>query len=74
MGNAYLRWRFGQAAITAKRKDSPLGTYASKLVEKRGKFKGNAILASKMARSACFIFMLTNGTVFDVERIIATSI
>lgn len=72
MGNAYLRWCFGQAAITAKRKDSPLGTYAAKLVEKRGKFKGNAILASKMARSA--YFMLTNGTVFDVERIISTSI
>ena len=72
MGNAYLRWTFGQAAVIAKRNHALLTPYAEKLVAKRGKFKGNAILANKIARSV--YFMLQNGMAFDAERLIATSI
>ena len=72
MGNAYLRWTFGQVAIIAKRSHPLLGVYADRLVAKHGKFKGNAILANKLARTV--YFMLQKGTVFDVERVIATSI
>ena len=72
MGNAYLRWTFGQVAIIAKRSHPLLTVYAERLVSKHGKFKGNAILANKLART--IYFMLQKGTVFDVERVIATSI
>jgi len=72
MGNAYLRWAFGQAAVLGKGSHDLLAPYAEKLIAKRGKFKGNAILANKIARAV--YFMLHNGTVFDAERVIATSI
>ncbi len=72
MGNAYLRWAFGQAALIAKRKHPLLTPYAEQLINKRGKFKGNAILANKIARAV--YHMLQSGTAFDAERVIATSI
>ena len=72
MGNAYLRWAFGQIAILAKQHDPLINVYAERLVSKHGKFKGNAILSNKIARSV--YFMLQNKTVFDVEQLIATSI
>jgi transposase len=72
MGNAYLRWAFGQAAVIAKRNHPLLTPYTEKLTSKHGKFKGNAILANKLARA--IYFMLQNGTAFDAERVIATSI
>ena len=72
MGNAYLRWAFGEAAVIAKRNHPLLTPYADKLVAKHGKFKGNAILANKLARAV--YFMLQKGTGFDAERLIATSI
>ena len=72
MGNAYLRWAFGEAAVIAKRNHPLLTPYAERLVAKRGKFKGNAILASKLARAV--YHMLQTGTVFDAERVVATSI
>lgn len=72
MGNAYLRWAFGEAAIIAKRNHPLLTPYAARLVSKHGKFKGNSILAAKLARAV--YHMLQTGTVFDAERVIATSI
>ena len=72
MGNAYLRWAFGQAAVMAKRNQPLLTPYAEKLIAKHGKFKGNAILANKIARAV--YFMLQKGTAFDAERVLATSI
>jgi len=72
MGNAYLRWAFGEAAVLAKQHHPLLSIYADKIIAKRGKFKGNAILATKLARAV--YFMLQSGTAFDVERVIATSI
>jgi transposase len=71
MGNAYLRWAFGQAAVIAKR--HPLiGPYAEQMVAKYGKFKANAILANKIARA--IYSMLHSGTIFDAEQLISTSI
>ena len=71
MGNAYLRWAFGEVAVITKRDHPLLRPYAQRLASKNGKFKGNAILANKMARSV--YFMLQKGTGFDAERIISTS-
>ncbi len=68
MGNAYLRWAFGQAAVICKRNHPLLTPYAELLVSKHGKFKGNAILANKLGRAV--YFMLQKGTAFDAELMV----
>lgn len=68
MGNAYLRWAFGEAAVICKRNHPLLTPYAEKLVSKHGKFKGNAIMANKLGRAV--YFMLRKGTAFDAELIV----
>jgi len=72
MGNAYLRWAFGEAAVIGKRNHPLLRPYAERLTSKRGKFKGNAILASKLARAV--YYMLQKGTAFDPELVVATTV
>ena len=71
MGNPYLRWAFGETAVLAKRSNPLLKTYAERLVAKHGKYKGNSILAAKLARAV--YHMLQKGTGFDVECVLATS-
>lgn len=71
MGNPYLRWAFGEAAVICKRHHPLLTPYTDRLVAKHGKFKGNAILASQLARAA--YFMLQSGTPFEPERIVSAS-
>jgi len=72
MGNAHLRWAFGEAAVHCKRNHPLITPYADRLIAKRGKFKGNAILAAKLARAV--YFMMQKGTAFDAEKLIATSL
>ena len=71
LGNAYLRWAFGEAAIIAKRDHEVLGPLAQRLEAKLGgnKFKANTVLAIKLARAV--YFMLRDHTVFDPERLVA---
>jgi transposase len=70
LGNAYLRWAFGEAAIIAKR-DARLGPLAQRLEARLGnKFKANTVLAIKLARAV--YFMLKTKTVFDPARLVAT--
>jgi transposase len=69
LGNAYLRWAFGEAAIIAKR-DALLGPLAQRLETRlNNKFKANTVLAIKLARAV--YFMLKTKTVFDPERLVA---
>jgi transposase len=68
MGNPYLRWAFGQAAVLCKRNHPLLTPYAEMLVSRHGKFKGNAILANKLGRAV--YFMLQKGTAFDAELVV----
>ncbi|MEI6565026.1 MAG: IS110 family transposase [bacterium] len=69
MGNAYLRWAFGEAAVLCKRSHRLVSPYADRLVAKHGTFKGNAILAHQIARAV--YYMLQSGQVFDAERLVA---
>ena len=71
LGNPYLRWAFGEAAVLGKRHHEALDAYSRHLEKKHGKFKGNSILASKLARAA--YFMLKNGTSFDLEQLTGSS-
>jgi len=68
MGNGYLRWAFGEAALMAKRNHPLLTPYAEQLVARRGKFKANAILANQIARAV--YYMLCKGTAFDPQRVV----
>ena len=71
LGNPYLRWAFGEAAIIAKRDPSVIGPLAQRLEAKMNgnKFKANTVLGIKLARAV--YFMLRNKTVFDPDRLVA---
>lgn len=69
LGNPYLRWAFGEAAIIAKRDHAVIGPLAQSLEARMGgnKFKANTVLAIKLARAV--YFMLQHKTVFDPQRL-----
>jgi transposase len=71
LGNPYLRWAFGEAAVIAKRDHQLIGPLAQSLEAKLGgnKFKANTVVAIKLARAV--YFMLKNKTVFDPQRLVA---
>jgi len=71
MGNPYLRWAFGEAAVIAKRDHQIIGPLAQGLENRFGanKFKANTVVAIKLARAV--YFMLKNKTVFDPDRLVA---
>jgi transposase len=71
LGNPYLRWAFGEAAIIAKRDHKVIAPLAQRLEAKMGgnKFKANTVIAIKLARAV--YFMLKNKTVFDSDRLVA---
>ena len=65
LGNAYLRWAFGEAAVICKRDNPQIKAYAKRLEATHPKMVANAILANKIARSV--YFMLKHGKGFDPE-------
>jgi transposase len=71
LGNPYLRWAFGEAAVIAKRDHAILGPLAQRLEAQMegNKFKANTVVAIKLARAV--YFMLKNKTVFDPDRLVA---
>ena len=70
LGNPYLRWAFGEAAVIAKRDHAIIGPMTQRLEARfqGNKFKANTVLAIKLARAV--YFMLKDKTVFDPERLI----
>lgn len=70
LGNPYLRWAFGEAAVIAKRDPLVIGPLAQRLEAKMNgnKFKANTVLAIKLARAV--YYMLRTGTGFDPERLV----
>jgi hypothetical protein len=72
LGNPYLRWAFGEAAVIAKRDHYVIGPLSKRLeAQMQGnKFKSNTVVAIKLARAAYFI--LKNKTAFDPERLVAS--
>jgi len=71
LGNPYLRWAFGEAAVLGKRHHEHLDAFSRHLENKHGKFKGNAILASKLGRAT--YYMLKNRTAFDLDELTGRS-
>lgn len=72
LGNPYLRWAFGEAAVIAKRDHYVVRPLSQRLEVQMGgnKFKANTVVAIKLARAV--YFMLKNKTVFDPERLVAS--
>jgi len=72
LGNPYLRWAFGEAAVIAKRDHYVIGPLSQRLEAQMNgnKFKSNTVVAIKLARAV--YFMLKNKTVFDPERLVAS--
>src|SRR5437879_13845217 len=62
LGNPYLRWAFGEAAVIAKRDHATIRPLAQRLEDKMNgnKFKPNTVLDIKQARDVSF--MLTYRT------------
>ena len=71
LGNPYLRWAFGEAAVIAKRDPTLMGPLAQRLEARMNgnKFKANTVLAIKLARAV--YYMLRSKTVFDPDRLVA---
>jgi transposase len=71
LGNPYLRWAFGEAAVIAKRDHTVIGPLAQRLEARMNgnKFKANTVVAIKLARAV--YFMLRSKTVFDPDRLVA---
>ena len=71
LGNPYLRWAFGEAAILSKRDHFRIRPLAQSLEASidGNKFKANTVIAIKLARAV--YFMLKNKTVFDPDRLVA---
>jgi transposase len=69
IGNPYLRWVFGQLAISAQRFYPEVKNYTQKLIRKYGNAKAYTLLAHKFA--VTIYYMLKNKTSFDVTRFVA---
>jgi len=66
IGNAHLKWVFGELAITFLRANPRAQALHERLKKKHGKGKALSILAAKLARAVYFI--LSRGKVFDPDK------
>lgn len=65
IGNAHLKWAFGEAAVSLLRNE-PAAKYVKQLEAKHGKGKAMGILATKIARSV--YTMLSKNRSFDMDK------
>jgi transposase len=66
IGNAHLKWAFGELATTFLRANPRAQQLHERLKKKHGKAKALAILAAKLARAV--YFMLSRKKVFDPDK------
>ena len=66
IGNAHLRWAFGEAVIHMLKGNKPLQAQLQKMASRHGKGKALAILSHRLGRSVYFI--LKNQVPFDQEK------
>ena len=66
IGNAHLKWAFGELATTFLRANPPAQQLHERLKHKHGKGKALSVLAAKLARAV--YFMLKRGQVFDPHK------
>jgi transposase len=66
IGNAHLRWAFGEAVVLMLKGNKPAQTMLQRLASKHGKGKALSILAHRLGRAV--YYMLKNQVPFDQER------
>jgi transposase len=66
IGNAHLRWAFGEAVVLMLKGNKPAQAVLQKLASRHGKGKALAILAHRLGRAV--YFMLKNQVPFDQDR------
>ena len=71
IGNAYLRWAFGEAAVLFLRGNPAAQQWLAKKTQKHNKAKALTLLAHKLGRAV--YFMLKRQTLFDQVKFLATS-
>lgn len=71
IGNAHLRWAFGEAIILMLRGNPPLQQLKNRLASKHGKGKALAILSHRLGRAV--YHMLKNQVPFDQKRFLRQS-
>jgi len=71
IGNAHLRWAFGEAVVLMLKRNKPLQDQLQKLASRYGKGKALAILSHRLGRAV--YFMLKNQVPFDQERFMRKS-
>ena len=71
IGNAYLRWAFGEAAVLFLRGNPGAQQWLEKKTRKHNKAKALTILAHKLGRAV--FYMLKRKTLFDQDKFLALS-
>ena len=66
IGNAHLRWAFGEAVVLMLKGNKPLQALLQRMASKHGKGKALAILSHRLGRTV--YYMLKNQVPFDQER------
>lgn len=71
IGNAYLRWAFGEAAVLFLRGNPDARQWLDRKAQKHNKAKALTILAHKLGRAV--FYMLKRNTLFDQDKFLALS-
>ncbi|MDO3380267.1 IS110 family transposase [Geoalkalibacter halelectricus] len=71
IGNAHLRWAFGEAVVLMLKGNPPAQATLQRLASKHGKGKALAILAHRLGRAV--YYMLKNQVPFDQKRFLRLS-
>lgn len=71
IGNAHLRWAFGEAVVLMLKGNEPAKAALQKLASKHGKGKALAILSHRLGRAV--YFMLKNQVPFDQDKFLRIS-
>jgi transposase len=66
IGNAHLRWAFGEAVVLMLKGNKPVQAMRQRLASKHGKGKSLAIMSHRLGRAV--YYMLKNQVPFDQER------
>ena len=66
IGNAHLRWAFGEAVVLMLKGNKPVQGLKQRLASKHGKGKALAIMSHRLGRAV--YYMLKNQAPFDQER------
>ncbi|RQW06633.1 IS110 family transposase [candidate division KSB1 bacterium] len=70
IGNAYLRWAFGEAAVLFLRGNPKAQQWVARKTQQHNKAKALTLLAHKLGRAV--FFMLKRHTLFDQDKFLAS--